>query len=130
MTFSEIVEVYYGATETLSTQVRQLAFAGIAVIWIVRVGDSEAGGLDYTSAATLALFLFLASLSLDLLQYVYKSAAYWWINRSNWKEGSKMDEDVHVDPRWNVPTIVFFWLKTAVLMVGYGVLFVNLARQL
>ncbi len=79
---------------------RQLAFAGIAVIWILRVGD-KTGGIQYAGALLLPLLMFVASLALDLLHYVYGAVA--WLSFHRIKELELKDAPAETKtkaPRW------------------------------
>jgi hypothetical protein len=59
---AELRDTYYEATDKVSELVRQLSFAGIAVVWILRTGD-HTGGVTYSSELLRPLVLFVASLS-------------------------------------------------------------------
>ena len=79
MKISELRDAYYDASGTVSDLVRKLAFAGIAVVWIFRVGD-KTGGLKYFDAMLWPLGLFVASLAADFLQYLYKAIVWGSLN--------------------------------------------------
>ena len=70
MKIHEIRDAYYEASGTVSDISRQLAFAGIAVIWVLKVGDGS-GGIPFSSELVIPLYCFVSALGLDLLQYVY-----------------------------------------------------------
>ena len=52
---------------------RQLAYAGIAVVWIFK--QTENGVSSVPKEFLLPIFLFAASLAADLMQYVYAGIA-------------------------------------------------------
>lgn len=99
-----------------SSAARQLAFAGIAAIWIFRPAASEGLGLPsglMPSMAGLALFLLF-----DLLQYVYAAAA-WGIYQYHYEDIARVNKpddmleaEIPSSPDWiNYATLAFFWLK-------------------
>src|SRR5438045_131950 len=106
-------------TNTLGDVVRQLAFAGIAVLWILR---SEPGktGLNFTNEFFLPLLFFSFSLSSDLLQYVWSSAVWdtvvmVWSRRKPPK--SVNDPMPHWIESLNSLTRVFMWGKAICLII-------------
>ncbi|ELV8595256.1 hypothetical protein [Vibrio fluvialis] len=123
MKLSDSREHYYTATGSLSTVARQLAFAGIAVIWIF----VQKQGTQYIIPQSLLwpLYLFVLGLAFDLLQYVYASAAWGIFSRS--KELSVGPETKFKAPPYiNWPTNVFFWLKSSALILAYGALLLEI----
>lgn len=65
MHWEEYRKAYYEFSAMASERSRQLAYAGIAVIWVFRSSDDK---LD--SSLIWPLGLFVAGLFLDLIQYV------------------------------------------------------------
>ncbi len=107
-------------SSTASSITRQLAFAGIAVVWIFRI---EKAGCQQVPEALIPATLFLMlALAVDLLHYVIA----WWLwagfcRIKEWK-GSEHD-DKFKSPRWmNWPALVFWHLKIAFVAIGYTVL--------
>ncbi len=123
MKLSDSREHYYTATESLSTVARQLAFAGIAVVWIfVQKQESQ---FSIPQLLVWPLYLFVLTLAFDLLQYVYASAAWGIFSRS--KELSVGSETEFKAPSYiNWPTNIFFWLKSWSLIFAYGSLLVEI----
>jgi hypothetical protein len=120
---------YYVSSGKLSDVVRQLSFAGIAVIWIFRVGDKP-GGIAYSTELLIPMACFVMSLGLDFLQYFYASTA--WSRFHRYKELSGVDnnEDFKA-PAWlNVPTLIFFYSKAVLIFGGYIFLLMEIGRQL
>jgi hypothetical protein len=126
MKVSEIRDEYYAATGTVSDLVRQLSFAGIAIIWIFKVGKDQSGGIAFSPAMLIPLAIFVAALGADLLQYIYKSAVWGCLNTYHWRQEQKADADVKISGKWNWPAIVLFWAKAILCIWGYGVLFKQL----
>ena len=72
MKIRKIREDFEANTKTVSDLVRQLAFAGIAVIWVIRTGDN-AGGIRYSLEPLFSsLLLFVVALACDFAQYALK----------------------------------------------------------
>jgi hypothetical protein len=71
----KIKDEYYAASGTVSDLVRQFSFAGIAIIWVFKIGKEESGGISYSSEMSGTLIMFVAALACDLLQYIYKTTA-------------------------------------------------------
>ena len=97
---------------------RQLSLAGIAIIWIFRVGE-KTGGVTFSNSLLLPLGAFTLALALDLAHYVYGSLAWSIFNRVKEKQGVA-DTDVFRAPPWiNWPSIAFFYAKVTVTVVAY-----------
>ena len=109
---------------------RQLDFAGIAVIWIFKIGKDEAGGVHFSKTLLWPLALFVLSLAFDLLQYVYKSAFLGILNHRSWNKYHNEEKDLKFSERWNWPTIGCFWIKTLLLCAAFGFLLTFLFKEL
>jgi hypothetical protein len=127
---SEIRDHYAKATESLSSVARQLALAGIAVVWVIRVGGDEAGRLKFSADMLMPLYLFVLSLTSDMAQYVWKSASFGIINSIQWRRKKSNDAEVKLSGFINYPTNLFFWSKVALCALGYIVLATNLMDQI
>jgi len=125
----DLRKAYDTYSAKLSDVVRQLSFAGIAVIWIFRVGDKP-GGVAYSKELLYPLGCFVLSLAFDFLHYLYGSIA--WSSFNTFKEKSGVDKDVEFKaPGWiNYPSIVFFYTKAGLLFVGYLFLLIYIGKQL
>ncbi|MCZ4607393.1 hypothetical protein O3S80_27245 [Streptomyces sp. Lzd4kr] len=64
---------YYDSSGTTSSIIRQLALAGIAVVWLLAGGLQE-DGVNLTAILLAAGLLIVISLFLDLAQYVWTTA--------------------------------------------------------
>jgi hypothetical protein len=128
MKISEIRDAYYDATGKVSDIVRQLGLAGIGVIWIFRSGTDN-GGIKYSHSLIWPLGLFVLILASDLLQYAYKSLLWGMLNWFLWRKHHDNEKDVMVSGKWNVPSLVLFWLKTTLTMIAYLLLFRFICRQ-
>jgi hypothetical protein len=118
MKLEEAKSAFYEASATLSDNARKLCFAGIAIIWIFKVGDNNAGGIAFSRELLWPLGAFVMGLALDVLQYFYKSTAWWAYYAFKHKRGIADDEDVDPPGVINFLTFVLFYAK--VLCCGYG----------
>jgi len=118
MKISDLKATFYEASGTTSELSRKLAFAGIAVIWILRVGDNS-GNIPFAAHLAVPLYCFVISLALDILQYIYKAVIYWALNTYFWRKHQNDEVDVSVSGYFNLPTHLFFWGKTVLVTYGY-----------
>jgi hypothetical protein len=125
-------DYFSGKTSELT---RQLAFAGIAIIWIFKTtGTGPVGQTPLLPTQfVLPLWLIVIALSLDFLHYLFGSISWgaysWWQERKyNSSDASTGIED---SPGWiNWPHLVVYWLKIVALLSGYGTLFFAMWKQL
>ncbi len=114
---SKYLEEYHNYTATLSDLTWKLAFSGIAIIWVFRVGVQ--GSDKIPNELIWPLFLFCGSLLFHLLHYILgvliKYNIYCYYVRRN-KKNSDM---VSTHDSWAVPIHMCFWVKIALLIVGY-----------
>src|SRR3989442_3973722 len=108
MTRKEAREIYSKASGTLSEVTRNLSLAGVAIIWIFKVGGSDAANVKFQSGFFGPLTAFILALGFDLLQYTYKSAAWAIFHRI--QERNK-NENFEAPDAINWPTLGFFWGK-------------------
>jgi hypothetical protein len=118
--FKEFRADYYWFSGKASDIARQLALAGIAVVWIFKVQQ----GVNVILPAELLLpaLLFVATLGLDLLHYVI--AALIWGAFTQWHRSQHVQEEdeVTASGALNYPALVLFWAKLVTVCVGYGYL--------
>ena len=119
MKIPEMLSTYYEASGKVSEISRQLAFAGIAVIWVLKVGNDSVS-IPYSTELVIPLYCFVAALALDLMQYIYKTVAWGVLNYLCWKKYLDNNVDIKVPEKINWPTNVFFWFK--VITIGFGYL--------
>ena len=113
----------------LSLITRQLDFAGIAVVWLLRVGE-DVGPVSFAPCLLVALFAFVLSLVFDLLHYAYGSVAWGWFARHHERKHGRLDVEVGASPKMNWPTLVFFGGKALACSVGHVILLSHMAREL
>jgi hypothetical protein len=126
MTRKDARDIYYDASGALSDVARHLSLAGVAVIWLFKIGE-KTGGIRYGPLFLWSLALFILALGFDLFQYAYKSAA--WGILHTIKERQKID-DFQAPGAINWPTLFFFWGKVAFIVIAYCMLIYAIAKQL
>ncbi|HEX8693108.1 MAG TPA: hypothetical protein VF746_11850 [Longimicrobium sp.] len=120
ITLKEARDYYFQRSTKVSDIVRQLAFAGIAIIWLFK---SEVRGVPRVPDELLtAGFLIIVGLALDLFQYV--SAAILWGTFARYKERKGVAAgDSFVAPAWiNWPALTCFCLKIVFILGAYVVI--------
>ena len=117
MKLSEAREAYYDYSRTASTIARQLAFAGIAVIWLFRIDGSSGPALP--TAFLTPLVLIVLALAFDLLHYII-GAAIW----SRFGRSKELTNNQEFDaPGWlNWPTLGLYYAKLTLVMIAYAFL--------
>jgi len=124
-TLKDYRESYYSASVKASDIARQLGFAGIALIWIFQRTEKDVwDSYSLPEQLSLPTLFIVTSLILDLLQYVYKSAAWGWLQRRlELKHGPDITAEYIVSKYWNWPTLGFFWSKFLAVGIAYVLLF-------
>jgi hypothetical protein len=126
---SDARDIYYTASDKASEIARNLALAGVGIVWLV-AGGLKASAVTLSQDQLWALILLAASLATDLLQYLYRSLA--WAIWSRTKE-SRLGSGAEVQGAsvyLNYPTWFFFYLKMASMMAAYGFILSDLAQRL
>lgn len=115
-TLADVDDTKKAATGKASDVARQLAFAGLAVVWVLR----EASGNPIGPQLVLPLLLLVICLLLDLLQYVWCSFA-WTIYYNYQFEKHRSDEaKVDIPGAINWISYACFWLKLFALFLGWA----------
>jgi len=114
---NDALENYYYYTGKTSEIVRQLGFAGIAIVWIFR---TDVGGRPTVPPELLPAALFIVmGLTLDLLQYVGGSVIWGIYHRKKEVEGTGAEAEFLAPPQINWLTLFLFWSKTVVMVIAY-----------
>jgi len=124
---SDIEKAKNDATGKASDVGRQLAFAGIATVWLLR---DEQSLRPFETGLAAALTLLAAALLVDFLQYVHCS----WV----WKDfyNTQYDRHNHDDALVDIPEGLsaslyrFFWAKICLLLLGYSALLIAAVKKL
>ena len=117
---------YDNFSQSTSDKVRQLAFAAIGVVWVMRPNTSVQLPRTLLWAATFAVM----ALAFDVLQSLYGTIAWGWFHRKKEHERIGDDEQFKAPRQINWPTNGFFYLKVSALVICYGFLFTHLATVL
>ncbi|SSM86529.1 Uncharacterised protein [Acinetobacter baumannii] len=133
MKLSVARENYYCHSAAASAAARQLAFAGIAAVWVFNQPQDQPG-IALPQVLTWAMILLCFSLACDLLQYASSSAIWGYFHRIKEKElaARSITADANVAAsRWfNWPGIVFYWSKLALIISAYACIAAFLFSQL
>lgn len=106
---------YY--TGKASENVRNLAFSGIAIIWIF---TKTQDGISIPQSLKTPLILLCITLMLDFLQYVW-GGLVWWIKAK--QSEKKLEENDKYEPQINkwIPNSIhlFYFLKVLTITLSY-----------
>lgn len=125
---TEYWDVYTNHTSKASATARQLAFAGVAVIWIFK--QSADGKSWLPEQFVWPLVLLCVALLCDLLQYVAASIAFFAFTRYHERKWEKGEQEPELDmPAW-MPWLSqpFFIIKIGLVLVAYTWLIVILMQ--
>lgn len=126
----QVREAYQQRSTTASTVCRQLAFAGIAIVWLFRTnpkGPATTAQLD--PDFIWAGLLLVIGLTLDILQYIYASAAWGILNRVLERRGLPRDHEFMVHPAINWPTLWCYWGKLVLVATAYIMILIELLAK-
>jgi hypothetical protein len=113
MKIEDYRQTFYTYSGKLSDITRQLAFAGIAVIWLFKKDVSGTPAIP--EQLLLPGLLILVSLFCDLVQYIAGSLFWRWVYRHKEKTGVSEDADEQHSEWLERPIFLFFVLKIAAL---------------
>lgn len=121
---------YEEASSKVSDLTRQMALAGIAIIWIFR--QTDLSGQIICKELIPPLIFFILSLTFDILQYIYKTVAWYLFFRTREKKTKKKNPDpmTQAKPIMNLPTWILFSSKVVSLIIGYIMIFIYLFDKL
>lgn len=117
MQLADARSAYEALSGKASEIARQLAFAGLGLIWLFRVGGEKSPALNQ---GLLRAALFISSaLLFDFLQYLVGTLTWFLYFRSMEKKGVSPDETFLVPSTLNSPMWALFYLKSAMMLVAY-----------
>lgn len=116
MKLADYKDTYYELSASASSVSRQIAFAGIAFIWVFKK-DSPLGISLPSELLWPALFL-LIGLTADLLQYISASVIWGVFHRTHESRGCKPDDSLSAPISLNWPALFFFWSKLIFIALG------------
>jgi hypothetical protein len=116
---SDYKQAYYDFSGLASSTSRQLAFAGVAIIWIFKLEQN--GGIVLPSSLLIPATLFIAALGADLLHYYVASIIWGVFHRCNEKkQGDSSDDPELKAPSFaNLISIVLYNIKILLVLIGY-----------
>lgn len=110
------LEASQKASSEASARNRELSFAGLASIWILRNPSSQTTAIDLPPELALAALLFAAALAVDLAHYVIRSLIwlhfYNMANDSEKTAPSRQQTDrwaIRIDRIWILKLLVVGW---------------------
>ena len=121
MKLSKAQETYYAQSGTASTVARQIAFAGIAVVWLFNT-PVEAKRISLPEELIFVVLLLVSALALDLLQYVLASLIWSvFARRIEHRMSHRLRDDPEfpASPYLNWPALACFWAKLSVVVIAY-----------
>ena len=128
MTLQDLRDAYYGYSGKASDVARQLAFAGIAVVWLFHIENH--GNIYLYRLLVWALAFLILALALDLLHYA-TSAAIWGIfhriKEKAYGPNSSRKFDAPLPINW--PGLLFFWAKLVAVVIAYVLLLIFFASK-
>ena len=130
MKLKEAKDTFYESSETLSQIIRNLVFAGIGIVWILKVGGDQAGGITFKKDLLLPLGLFTLSITLDVLQYLYKTTTWWIYYEFKHRNGKKDSDEVDPSGALNVLAWILFYGKIVVGLVAFVLLLFRIGYEL
>jgi hypothetical protein len=124
-TLSEYKETYQRLSGKASDAARNLAFAGIALIWIFKIDTPGSPKLPYDLIFPCGLFVL--TLCSDFLQYIVGTIVWGsfhcYQEKKKYAEyGSKaVEEDPDIDSPWYFPWFqnIFFIIKIICVLISY-----------
>ena len=122
MKLSEYNKVYQEFSGRASDVARQLAFAGIALIWVFKI---DAKPVPKVPEGLLLPSAFLAvALAADLLHYTVSTLIWGWFHRHHEKKLTQDidDPELTASPYFNYPTLFFFWTKLGCTVIAYSLI--------
>lgn len=129
MKLSEYREAFYTFSGKASDLNRQLAFAGIALIWLFK----RDVGVQLTIPNDLLwpTVLIVVSLALDMLHYSVASFIWHLFYRSKEKAGVRESTALkRHHPMLEWPTYIIFWAKIASVLFAYIGILIFLFRTI
>lgn len=123
MKIEDCRQAYYDSSEKASNIARQLAFAGLALIWAFRVTAGERPVIP--TSLRWAGILLVTGLALDFFHYVVKTII--WGTYHRYKEQQVSETAEFLAPSWiNYPGNLCFVLKLGAIGIAYLLLITSM----
>lgn len=114
-------KTYQQSTAKASEITRQLALAGIAIIWLFKITDSN-GHETISNEFIYPLCFLIATLGLDLMQYVIKGLI-WYIFYKYYEHRIEKNNDIKAHEGLPIIIHLLYWTKIILLIMAYYKLF-------
>jgi len=127
---------FYDDTKTISGIIRNLAFAGIGLIWIFRNSNTDLSKNILPEALLLPLFVIVLGLIADVLQYLWRACAIYLVYQIKlykYTKGKLSDEqisNVTIPKIIGYVTLAFFAAKIIAIAYAYYLILVFLEYKL
>jgi hypothetical protein len=127
MTSDYLNDLYNESSAKASAIARQLALAGIAVVWLFSGASATSGELRFPGLLLPAGLLLVTSLAFDLLHAVYRAFAFGIYAFA--KRHEEPPTDVDLPAFINYPSLVLFVGKLVAVVAAYVLLGLYLAER-
>src|SRR5437016_3324240 len=109
MTLADARAAYRDYSGKTSDAVRQLGFAGLALVWVLSTDSRRPVPPAWPLELLVPAILIVSSLALDLAQYLAGSLLWGAYHRRQERAGVRETATL-LAPRWiNWPAVTFFW---------------------
>ena len=109
---------YKDYTRDVTEFSRKLAFAGIAIVWVLKPEDGS-----FTNLSLLALAFVVMYFLGDVAQYLTGAIRWYiWINseeEKNIENTGGIEGDYSPPVSLDTPVFYLFWVKVALLIIGF-----------
>ena len=130
MKLNDALENHYVNSSTASQNVRTLAIAAVALVWIFKT-EAAQNQLELPAKLIVASFFIIAALACDFLQYLWGSFIWWQVHRQRELEfEGDREREFEISVWVNRPSYFFFWSKMLAVVVGYTFILWFLAFQI
>lgn len=123
MTLKDARGAYDYFSGKLSDLVRQLSFAGIAVVWMFR---TQVDKMPFDDRLMAPLKFLVSALALDLFHYILASLIWSRYAHCREKDGIKDSDEISPHEAINWPMLVCFWGKVFFCFMAYVVMLICL----
>lgn len=120
MNLNEYKETYQWYSGKTSDVVRQLSFAGIAIIWIFKIHSGELPKIP--SALLMPLAFFCISLGFDLLQYMIGYIIWYGFFKFQEKKDLPADQEINHPAYLPIPLHGCMIIKVSSVVIAYYLL--------
>ena len=118
MKLSEYKRDYQQLSGKASDVARQLSFAGIAIVWVFKMGTGP--NLKIPDQLIFSMILFCLALASDLLQYIIGAAIWGGFHRYHEKKVTQPNDPDLIAPKYlNWPANVLFYSKFVFVFISY-----------